>query len=84
MLLFSFAAMSLSILLLAVYFYLLDHVAVDCSQSADAVSSTMCTTVDGKFDPETVEKLGWLPLVSLVLYITGTYNIIVLILLSMF
>ena len=68
--------MCVSIFSLGLFFYLDTHTAVTCPNMMDnstttttstMESTTTCTPVDG-FDPEVMDKIGWLPLVSLIVY----------------
>lgn len=67
--------MTVSILLLSIYFFLKENVSISCdeSNSPPALNTTEglpeCIPTEGLFDPEVVDKLGWMPLASLIIYI---------------
>ena len=81
LLILSDAVMTVSILMLAIYFFLKDNVSVTCDDFGSTTDSTgmfpqnstvglpECVPQDGMFDPEVIDKLGWMPLVSLIIYI---------------
>lgn len=76
LLIFSIFIMCISILALGIYFYLDEN--KWCAEDNSNMTTTMPTplgdhsdlcTHGGTIDPETVKSLGWLPLVSLTIYI---------------
>ena len=77
LLLLSDAVMTVSILALSIFFFMKDNVSITCdgeggngsiNNSTEGILPE-CVPTEGMFDPEIVDKLGWLPLVSLIVYI---------------
>lgn len=63
--------MCISIIALGVFFYFDENknCAYDDPPSEDVTSQPQNCDPDGKFDPDMVSSLGWLPLVSLIVYV---------------
>ncbi len=59
--------MALSLASLGTFFYLDENQAVDCPWNSNA-TVTKCQPQDG-FNPDLIESLGWLPLLSLVIFV---------------
>lgn len=76
LLIVSDAVMGLSILALGVFFYLKEHTDVICDDLAFNMTDTSstilpdCIPYDGKYDPQLIQDLGWLPLASLIIFVS--------------
>ena len=75
LMIFSCFGSCVSIIALGVFFYLDENKTVDCNSSTIAPNSLGASTFDtcvpnpDGYDPDLIQSLGWLPLVSLMVYI---------------
>ena len=76
LLIVSDAVMTVSIFALSVFFFLKDNVTVTCDgvDNGNGGFNTTegweeCVPTEGMIDPDVLDSLGWIPLVSLIIYI---------------